>query len=128
MAVEVRIPSLGESVSEGVIARWLKQNGEAVAADDLLFELETDKATMEIPAEAAGRLEILKAAGETVGVGALVARIADGAGAQPKAAPSTTPAKPAASAGGAAPATQADIPSTEAPAAALSPAGRKGVT
>jgi 2-oxoglutarate dehydrogenase E2 component (dihydrolipoamide succinyltransferase) len=81
MAVEVRIPSLGESVSQGVIARWLKENGEAVAVDDALLELETDKATMEIPAEAAGRLEILKAAGETVEVGTIVARIADGAGA-----------------------------------------------
>jgi len=79
MAVEVRIPSLGESVSEGVIARWLKENGEVVAIDDALLELETDKATMEIPAEAAGRLEILKPAGETVEVGAIVARIADGA-------------------------------------------------
>jgi 2-oxoglutarate dehydrogenase E2 component (dihydrolipoamide succinyltransferase) len=82
MAVEVRIPSLGESVSQGVITRWLKENGDAVAADDILFELETDKATMEIPAEAAGRLEILKPAGETVEVGTVVARIADGAGAR----------------------------------------------
>src|SRR5262249_23133160 len=89
MAVEVRIPSLGESVSQGVIARWLKENGEAVAVDDALLELETDKATMEIPAEAAGRLEILKAAGETVEVGTIVARIAGGTGAgavKPKAA------------------------------------------
>ncbi|MET0152307.1 MAG: 2-oxoglutarate dehydrogenase complex dihydrolipoyllysine-residue succinyltransferase [Candidatus Binatia bacterium] len=82
MAVEVRIPSLGESVSEGVITRWLKENGDAVAADDILFELETDKATMEIPAEVAGRLEILRQAGETVEVGTVVARIADGAGAR----------------------------------------------
>jgi 2-oxoglutarate dehydrogenase E2 component (dihydrolipoamide succinyltransferase) len=78
MVVEVRIPSLGESVSQGVIARWLKENGEAVAVDEALLELETDKATMEIPAGAAGRLEILKAAGETVEVGAIVARIANG--------------------------------------------------
>src|SRR5262245_33649403 len=88
MAVEVRIPSLGESVSQGVITRWLKENGEAVAADDILLELETDKATMEITAETAGRLEILKQAGETVDVGAVVARIVDGAGppaAKPKA-------------------------------------------
>jgi 2-oxoglutarate dehydrogenase E2 component (dihydrolipoamide succinyltransferase) len=87
MAAEVRIPSLGESVSQGVITRWLKENGDAVAADEILFELETDKATMEIPAETAGRLEILKQAGETVEVGTVVARIADGAGArvaQPK--------------------------------------------
>ncbi len=82
MAVEVRIPSLGESVSQGVITRWLKENGDAVAADDILLELETDKATMEIPAEAAGRLEILKPAGETVDVGTVVARIADGDGAR----------------------------------------------
>ena len=80
MAMEVRIPTLGESVTQGVIARWLKEDGEAVAADDILLELETDKATMEIPAAASGRLEILKQAGETVEVGAVVARIGDGAG------------------------------------------------
>ena len=68
MGVEVRIPTLGESVTQGVIARWLKEDGEAVAADEILLELETDKATMEIPAEAAGRLEILRQAGETVEV------------------------------------------------------------
>jgi 2-oxoglutarate dehydrogenase E2 component (dihydrolipoamide succinyltransferase) len=99
MAVEVRIPSLGESVSQGVIARWLKENGEVVAVDDALLELETDKATMEIPAEAAGRLEILKAAGETVDVGTIVARIADGAGAAaakpPAPAPAAAPSPPA---------------------------------
>ena len=110
--MEVRIPSLGESVSQGVIARWLKENGDAVAADDILLELETDKATMEIPAEAAGRLEILKQAGETVEVGTVVARIADGAGAQvakPKA-----PAEP--------PAEEGPEPASDAP---LSPAVRK---
>jgi 2-oxoglutarate dehydrogenase E2 component (dihydrolipoamide succinyltransferase) len=90
MAVEVKIPSLGESVSQGVISRWLKQNGDTVAADDMLLELETDKATMEIPAEAAGTLEILKQAGETVEVGTVVARIANGA-ARPKAAAAPAP-------------------------------------
>ena len=92
MAVEVKIPSLGESVSQGVISRWLKENGAVVAADDVLFELETDKATMEIPADAAGTLEILKQVGETVEVGTVVARIANGA-AQPKsaAAPAAAP-------------------------------------
>ncbi len=91
MAVEVRIPSLGESVSQGVIARWLKENGDMVAADDVLLELETDKATMEIPAESAGRLEIVKPAGETVEVGTVVARIADGAAAAPRAAKPPAP-------------------------------------
>jgi 2-oxoglutarate dehydrogenase E2 component (dihydrolipoamide succinyltransferase) len=119
MAVEVRIPTLGESVTQGVIARWLKEDGEAVAADDILLELETDKATMEIPAEAAGRLEILKQAGETVEVGAVVARIADGAGAaKPKTA--AAPARDSKPASGNGP-----RPELEAP---LSPAVRKLLT
>jgi 2-oxoglutarate dehydrogenase E2 component (dihydrolipoamide succinyltransferase) len=119
MAVEVRIPTLGESVTQGVIARWLKEDGEAVAADDILLELETDKATMEIPAEAAGRLEILKQAGETVEVGALVARIADGAGmAKPKTA--AAPARDSKPASG-----NGHRPEIEPP---LSPAVRKLLT
>ncbi len=66
MTFEVRIPTLGESVTEGVIVRWAKQDGEAVKPDDVLLELETDKASMEIPAERAGVLRIVKQAGETV--------------------------------------------------------------
>src|SRR6266567_1726804 len=54
MTFEVRIPTLGESVTEGVIVRWAKQDGEAVKPDDILLELETDKASMELPAERAG--------------------------------------------------------------------------
>ncbi|HWP64680.1 MAG TPA: biotin/lipoyl-containing protein, partial [Candidatus Limnocylindria bacterium] len=80
MAFEVRIPSLGESVSEGVIARWAREDGETVSADDVLLELETDKASMEIPAERSGVLHIVRAAGETVAVGEVVATI-DEAGA-----------------------------------------------
>jgi len=79
MAVEVRIPTLGESVTEGVIVRWVKHDGDAVAQDDILLELETDKASMEIPAETAGTLHILRQEGETVSVGDVIARI-DGAG------------------------------------------------
>jgi 2-oxoglutarate dehydrogenase E2 component (dihydrolipoamide succinyltransferase) len=75
MMFELRIPSLGESVSEGVIARWARAEGETVAADDVVLELETDKASMEIPAERAGVLHILRAAGETVAVGDAVATI-----------------------------------------------------
>jgi len=77
MGVEVRIPALGESVTEGVIVRWAKHEGDAVAKDDILLELETDKASMEIPAEAAGTLRILRKEGETVSVGDLVGRIDD---------------------------------------------------
>ena len=95
MAVEVRIPSLGESVSQGVITRWLKDDGASVSRDEALFELETDKATMEIPAETAGRLQILKKAGETDEVETVVGRITDGAGpaaAKPKPAAEAKPA------------------------------------
>ena len=87
MAVEVRIPPLGELVSQAVIARWLKESGEIVAVDETLLELETNEATLEIPAEVAGRLEILKGAGETVEVGTIVARIVEMAASPKPAAP-----------------------------------------
>jgi len=96
MTFEVRIPTLGESVTEGVIVRWAKQDGEAVKPDDILLELETDKASMELPAERAGVLRIVKAAGEKVAVGELVARIEEdgGARAAAPAAPKPAPAAP----------------------------------
>jgi 2-oxoglutarate dehydrogenase E2 component (dihydrolipoamide succinyltransferase) len=90
MAVQVRIPSLGESVSEGTITRWAKQDGEAVRVDDVLLELETDKASMEIPSEHAGVLHIRKPAGATVQVGEVVAEIDDAA--SPRAAAPPAPA------------------------------------
>lgn len=95
MSFELKIPSLGESVSEGTIARWVKQDGEIVGADDVVLELETDKAMMEIPAGTAGRLEILVQAGATVQVDQVVARIhpAEGAAAAKPAAKAET-AKP----------------------------------
>jgi 2-oxoglutarate dehydrogenase E2 component (dihydrolipoamide succinyltransferase) len=74
-SVEVKIPTLGESVSEGVIVRWLKENGEFVEADEPLLELETDKASVEIPAERSGVVKILREKGETVQVGDVVASI-----------------------------------------------------
>ena len=96
--VEIRIPQLGESVTEGVIVRWLKASGDTVEVDEPLLELETDKATMEIPAAAAGRLETLVPQGSTVRVGSVVARIAaDGAGA-PAATDAPAAAEPAAAA------------------------------
>src|SRR5882724_10607999 len=96
MTFEVRIPTLGESVTEGVIVRWAKQDGEAVKPDDVLLELETDKASMELPAERAGVLRIVKPAGEKVAVGELVARIEEdgGARAAAPAAPREAPAAP----------------------------------
>jgi len=96
MTFEVRIPTLGESVTEGVIVRWAKQDGEAVKPDDILLELETDKASMELPAERAGVLRIVKAAGEKVAVGELVARIEEDGGARAAAPAAPKPAPAAA--------------------------------
>jgi 2-oxoglutarate dehydrogenase E2 component (dihydrolipoamide succinyltransferase) len=87
MPVDVRIPTLGESVNEGVIARWMKADGAAVKVDEPLLELETDKANVEIPAEHEGVLKILKPEGARVRVGEVVARIEEGAAARAIASP-----------------------------------------
>jgi 2-oxoglutarate dehydrogenase E2 component (dihydrolipoamide succinyltransferase) len=93
MTTEIRVPTLGESVTEATIGRWFKQPGEAVAADEPVVELETDKVTVEVPAPASGVLaEILAKDGETVAPGALLGQIQEG-GAPAKAAPAA--AKPA---------------------------------
>lgn len=111
---EIRVPTLGESVTEATIGRWFKKAGDAVAVDEPLVELETDKVTIEVPAPSAGTLsEIIAADGTTVAVGALLGQITDGAGA---AKPAAAPAKPAA----AAPAAAAAAPAP-APAAAKAP-------
>ncbi|MCG5481618.1 MAG: 2-oxo acid dehydrogenase subunit E2, partial [Ensifer alkalisoli] len=82
MATEIRVPTLGESVSEATVGTWFKKVGDAIKADEPLLELETDKVTIEVPAPAAGTLsEIVVEAGETVGLGALLGQIAEGAGA-----------------------------------------------
>src|SRR6266487_2756892 len=87
MTTEIRVPTLGESVTEATIGRWFKQPGEAVAADEPVVELETDKVTVEVPAPASGVLaEILAKDGETVAPGALLGQIQEG-GAPAKAAP-----------------------------------------
>jgi 2-oxoglutarate dehydrogenase E2 component (dihydrolipoamide succinyltransferase) len=84
MATEIRVPTLGESVSEATIGKWFKKVGDAIAADEPLVELETDKVTVEVPAPAAGTLvEITAQEGETVGVNALLGTIGEGKGAAP---------------------------------------------
>ena len=76
---EVRVPTLGESVTEATVATWFKKPGDAVAVDEMLCELETDKVTVEVPSPVAGTLsEIVAAEGETVGVDALLANISEG--------------------------------------------------
>src|SRR5467141_1075122 len=86
---DIRVPTLGESVTEATIGKWFKQPGDAVAVDEPLVELETDKVTIEVPAPAAGVLaDIAAKDGETVAVGALLGQIEDGAAVADKAAPS----------------------------------------
>jgi 2-oxoglutarate dehydrogenase E2 component (dihydrolipoamide succinyltransferase) len=86
---DIRVPTLGESVTEATIGKWFKKPGDAVAVDEPLVELETDKVTIEVPAPAAGVLaDIAAKDGETVAVGALLGQIKDGAAVADKAAPS----------------------------------------
>src|SRR5437868_13906599 len=93
---EIRVPSLGESVTEATIGKWFKKAGDAVAVDEPLVELETDKVTIEVPAPSAGVLgEVAAKDGETVAVGALLGQINDGA-AGAAANPAAAPAKAAA--------------------------------
>ncbi|QDK83230.1 2-oxoglutarate dehydrogenase complex dihydrolipoyllysine-residue succinyltransferase [Spirosoma sp. KCTC 42546] len=90
--VEMKVPAVGESVTEVTIASWSKKDGDQVALDEVLCELESDKATFELPAEAAGILRIVAQAGETLPIGALIAKIEVGAGTAAPSAPATTPA------------------------------------
>ena len=79
---EIRVPTLGESVTEATIGKWFKKPGDPVAVDEPLVELETDKVTIEVPAPAAGVLSDVAAKdGDTVAVGALLGQIKEGAGA-----------------------------------------------
>ncbi len=95
MTIEIRVPTLGESVTEATVATWFKKPGDAVAVDEMLCELETDKVTVEVPSPSAGTMvEIVAAEGATVGVDALLATLTEGEGA----APAPTAAKPAAAA------------------------------
>jgi len=119
---DITVPTLGESITEAIVARWLKQPGEAVAADEALVELETDKVTLEVNAPAAGVLaEVAAATGATVAVGALLGRI-EANGQATAAAPAPKPArredpKPAEQA----PARREEPKETEQPARELPP-------
>jgi 2-oxoglutarate dehydrogenase E2 component (dihydrolipoamide succinyltransferase) len=92
MAVEIVVPSVGESIAEGTIARWLKANGAAVKANEPVCELETDKATTEVMAPAGGTLAITVSEGQKVAIGAVIGRIEAGAA---KPAAEAAPAQPA---------------------------------
>jgi 2-oxoglutarate dehydrogenase E2 component (dihydrolipoamide succinyltransferase) len=122
---EIRVPTLGESVTEATIGRWFKKAGDAVAVDEPLVELETDKVTIEVPAPSAGTLgEIVAKDGETVAVGALLGQIKEGAGGA-AAKPAAPAAKPAAAAAAPSP-TPASTATRAAPAdVPLAPSVRK---
>ncbi len=125
MATEIRVPTLGESVSEATVGTWFKKVGDTVKADEPLLELETDKVTVEVPSPAAGVLtEIVAANGETVGLGALLGQIAAGAAGAATAAPAAKPAEaaPAKAAEPAAPAPVAAAASASAAATSMPPA------
>ncbi|MCW5766142.1 MAG: dihydrolipoamide succinyltransferase, partial [Phycisphaeraceae bacterium] len=92
MPIDIVIPEMGESVRTGVIAKWHKADGQAVAVDDVVLDLETDKVTAEVRAPAAGRLTRLAKEGETVEVGAVIGRVDPAAGAAAPAAPAPAPA------------------------------------
>lgn len=110
MANEIRVPTLGESVTEATIGKWFKKVGDAVAMDEPLVELETDKVTVEVPSPVAGKLtEIVANEGDNVEVGALLGSIE--AGAAGNVAPQPKPAQPA-------PSAPAPQPAASAPAAA----------
>ena len=110
MANEIRVPTLGESVTEATIGKWFKKVGDAVAMDEPLVELETDKVTVEVPSPVAGKLtEIVAKEGDNVEVGALLGSIE--AGAAGNVAPQPKPAQPA-------PSAPAPQPAVSAPAAA----------
>src|SRR5262244_1774344 len=116
MAVDITIPALGESITEATILRWLKAAGEAVERDEVLVEIETDKATMELVAPETGVLsEILKGEGEKVEIGETIGRVTPGATAQ---AAAPRPSVPAA-------APRPAAPLAPAAAAPLSPAVRR---
>jgi 2-oxoglutarate dehydrogenase E2 component (dihydrolipoamide succinyltransferase) len=94
MATEIRVPTLGESVSEATVGTWFKKVGDTVKADEPLVELETDKVTVEVPSPASGVLtEIVAQNGETVGLSALLGQIQEGAAGSATAAPAAKPAE-----------------------------------
>lgn len=115
MATEIKVPALGESVTEATVGQWFKKPGEAVKVDEPLVELETDKVTVEVPSPVAGVLsDIMVQQGSTVGIGSVLGSVKEGAAA---------PAQPAASAQApSAQAKPAEAPPATKPAAAPAPA------
>ena len=117
MTVEIKVPAMGESVTEATISKWFKKEGDAVKRDEPLLELETDKVTVEVPSPADGAIESISAqAGATVQVGALLGAIAEGQAGAAAAKPAAAPAPKAEAPKPAAPAPAPKAPTADAPA------------
>ena len=114
MEMDIKIPSVGESVQEAILAQWYKADGERVQTDEPLFVIETDKVTLEVVAEADGVLKIMVAEGETVAIGAVVGTLDTEAAAETSAPPTETKAAPESPA--------PESPKAEAPKPPVSPA------
>jgi len=126
MSIEIKVPAMGESVTEATVARWFKKEGEAVKRDEPILELETDKVTVEVPAPADGAIESISVqAGATVQVGTILGQIAEGKAGSASAAPASNPQaaapKPAAPAAAPPPAPVAPKPVPQAVAQPLTP-------
>jgi len=124
MTIEIKVPAMGESVTEATVSKWFKKQGDAVKRDEPLLELETDKVTVEVPAPADGSIESISVQeGDTVQVGAVLGAIAEGAKGSASAAPAAPAAKPVAAAPKpAAPKPAPAAPQAEAPKPAAAPA------
>ena len=115
MIVEIKVPGVGESVTEAILAQWFKQDGDRVNKGEVLFVIETDKVTLEVESEADGILKIAVSEGETVAIGAVVGTIDSAAAPAEAAAPEAPPDAVAA-----APAKTEEAPEPEPPSAAAS--------
>jgi 2-oxoglutarate dehydrogenase E2 component (dihydrolipoamide succinyltransferase) len=122
MSIEIKVPAMGESVTEATVARWFKHEGDAVKRDEPLLELETDKVTVEVPAPADGMIESISAHdGDTVLVGAVLGAIAEGKAGNPSVVAATNPQA-------ARPAPKAEAPKAAAPKPAASAPAAKSAT
>ena len=131
MAVEIKIPQAGESVTSGVIARWIKKDGEYVNRDEPVLELETDKVNLEVPSPVAGVVKTIASAGDTVKIGQVVGSIDEKAAAPVAVVAAAVPAgtasapKPAAPVAQAAPATAGATNGSHADDVRITPSARK---
>src|SRR3954449_10319037 len=94
MSLEIKVPPVGESITEVTLSRWIKKDGDHVEMDEVIAELESDKATFELTAEKAGTLKTVAKEGDTLAIGAVVANIEEGAGAAAPAKESAPAAQP----------------------------------